>query len=168
MISVYSDGSSEGNSTGAIGYGWIIVNGDEILDTGHGGALVGTNNISELTGAIEGLKAFKNLGLGGPVELVSDSQYVLGIANGSFKPLKNLDLAGKIKELCDELRVTTRWVRGHNGDKYNTMCDKLAKHGKLQYSPPKITKKMERRERKKKKDAHRKSMIKAFRLQNEN
>ena len=172
MISVYADGSSEGNSTGATGYGWIIVRGDEILDAGNGGSLVGTNNTAELTGAIEGLKAFKklkeilghfNIDINEPVELVSDSQYVLGIANGGFKPLKNLDLAKEIKALYEELGATTRWVRGHNGDVFNEKADELAKHGKYQYSTQKPTKKMERRERKKKKDSARKLIIKAFR-----
>ena len=173
MISVYADGSSEGTSTGAMGYGWIIVRGNEILDAGNGGGPVGSNNIAELLGAIEGMKALKklknilghfNIDVNEPVELVSDSQYVLGMATGSFNPLKNVDLAREIKALYEELGASCRWVRGHNGDPFNEKADQLAKHGKYQYSSPKVTKKQERRERKKKKDAHRKTIVRALRL----
>ena len=158
MISVYADGSSEGNSVGAIGWGWIIVRGEvqEILDCGSGGGPVGTNNIAELSGAIEGLRALKklkdilghfNIDVNEPVELVSDSQYVLGIACGKFKALKNVELAKEIRKLTIELKATTRWVKGHSGDIFNEKCDELAKHAKFVYAPNRVTKKMERRKR---------------------
>lgn len=156
MISIYADGSSEGNSVGAIGYGWIIVRNNEILDCGCGGAPVGTNNIAELMAAIEGMKAFRKLkdilghfdiDVREPVELVSDSQYVLGIASRRFKPLKNLEYAEEIKNLFTELKATDRWVKGHNGDVYNEKCDELAKHAKMKYCVGRITKKMERRKK---------------------
>lgn len=157
MISIYADGSSEGNSIGAIGYAWIIVRNGEILDAGSGGGPIGTNNVAELKAAIDGLKAFKKLkdilghfdiDINEPVEIVSDSQYVLGIASNRFKPLKNLELAKEIKGLTIELNATDRWVKGHAGDLYNEKCDQLAKHAKMQYcTVSKVTKKMERRKR---------------------
>lgn len=159
MISVYADGSSEGNSVGAIGWGWVIVRGteQEVLDCGHGGGPVGTNNIAELTAAIEGLKALKKLKeqlahfgidiVTEEIELVSDSQYVLGIACGKFKALKNVELAKEIRSLTVELKASTRWVKGHNGDVFNEKCDELAKAAKFVYAPTKMTKKMERRKR---------------------
>jgi ribonuclease HI len=156
LISIYTDGSSEGNSVGAIGWGWIIVYGDEILDCGSGGSPVGTNNIAELTAAIEGIKAFQKLrhtldvfgiNINEPVELVSDSQYVLGIASGRFKPLKNLELAKEIRDLFLDIGAVDVWVKGHSGDLINERCDELAKHAKMQFCPAKITKKMERRKR---------------------
>lgn len=157
MISVYADGSSEGNSVGAIGYAWIIVrNEDEVLDAGSGGGPVGTNNIAELTAAIEGLKALRklkeilghfNIDVNEAVEIVSDSQYVLGIANGKFKAIKNVELAKEIRSLTVELGAETRWVKGHSGDVFNEKCDELAKAAKFVYAPNKVTKKMERRKR---------------------
>jgi ribonuclease HI len=158
MISVYADGSSEGNSVGAIGWAWVIVRGveQEVLDCGNGGGPVGTNNIAELTGAIEGMRALKKLkdilgqfdiDVNEAVELVSDSQYVLGIACGRFKAIKNIELAKEIRALTVELKASTRWVKGHNGDVFNEKCDELAKAAKFVYAPNKITKKMERRKR---------------------
>ena len=143
-FSVYADGSSGGNSTGAIGWGWVVLQDDQVLCAGSGGAPVGTNNVAELMGAREGLRAL----LGHPafeamkgkvysIELVSDSQYVLGLANGAFSATKNAALANHVREICAKAIVATRWVRGHNGHPINEMCDKLAKHGKYQFQPKK-------------------------------
>lgn len=151
--SVYSDGSSGGDSTGAIGWGWLIVkNGQYVINAGNGGADKGTNNIAELMGAIEGLRVL--LGLQefthqpAAVELVSDSKYVLGLASGEYEPTKNLDLAKILRDMVSQHGVRTKWVKGHNGNPLNEMCDRLAKLGKSQYMPLKITKRDKRRERK--------------------
>jgi len=143
-FSVYADGSSGGNSTGAIGWGWVVLKDDQILCAGNGGYHTGTNNQAELMGAREGLRALMNhpefLAMAGKVysiELVSDSQYVLGLANGAFSATKNVALANHVREICMKVLVSTRWVRGHNGDPVNEICDKLAKAGKHQYAPPK-------------------------------
>lgn len=159
MISIYSDGSSGGNSLGAIGWGFVIVKDGVTLSSGSGGNKIGTNNISELTASIEGMKAFKELELSDEVELVSDSQYVLGLANGNFKPTKNLELAKEIRGLAVELNVKTRWVKGHSGDEFNEKCDELAKAAKLMYSDEvKTIKKVERRTRRQKIKDYKKRM----------
>lgn len=156
-FSVYADGSSGGNSTGAIGWGWCIVQDDrQILAAGSGGYPSGTNNMAELMAAREGLRALLGQTAfikGEPpqvVELVSDSQYVLGLANGSYSAVKNVPLAKHLHEICAMYGVRTRWVEGHSGDPINEMCDKLAKRGKEQYQPPKLTKRHIRRARKRK------------------
>jgi ribonuclease HI len=156
-FSVYADGSSGGNSTGAIGWGWVVLKDDQVLCAGSGGAPVGTNNVAELMGAREGLRAL----LGHPefeamkgkiysIELVSDSQYVLGLANGAFSATKNAALANHVREICAKAIVSTRWVRGHDGHPINEMCDKMAKYGKEKYQP-KSASKQRRRQRKRKK-----------------
>jgi ribonuclease HI len=71
------------------------------------------------------------------IELVSDSQYVLGLANGAFSASKNVALAQHVREICAKAIVSTRWVRGHSGHPVNEMCDKLAKAGKYAFEPPK-------------------------------
>jgi len=147
LISIYADGSSDGSSSGAIGWAYILVENGLIIATGSGGAPIGTNNIAELTACIEGLKAVidrKDV----EVELVSDSQYALGMASGQFTPNKNLELAAEIKQLFKIARAKSRWVRGHNGDLLNEIADKLAKRAKEQYSGPKTTKRDKRRLRK--------------------
>lgn len=142
-FSVYADGSSGGNSTGPIGWGWVVIQDDaQVLCAGSGGNHEGTNNVAELMGAREGLKALLEhpvylarsvTGLNYRIELVSDSQYVLGLANGSYNASKNKVLAEHVRELARLNFVQTRWVKGHAGDPLNEMCDKLAKLGKEQY-----------------------------------
>jgi ribonuclease HI len=96
----------------------------------------GTNQIAEITAAIEGLSRTPE---GAQVELVSDSQYVLkgmtdwragwerkGFRNSKGEPVANLALWKQLFALADKRRVTTRWVRGHNGDFHNEQADQLA------------------------------------------
>lgn len=135
-IFVYSDGASNGKSHSPIGYGWVIVENDEVLMAGYGGDLSGTNNIAELSGAILGLghcleyEYFKNR----KIILVSDSKYVLNTADGIYKPKKNLELCVTLRNLAKFLKIETLWVKGHSGHLYNTLVDKLAGLGKLKYT----------------------------------
>ena len=89
-----------------------------------------------MTAAIEGLSVVPE---GASVELVSDSQYVLkglsewragwerkGFKNSKGEIVANLALWKRLFSIADARRVTTRWVRGHNGDVYNERADALA------------------------------------------
>jgi ribonuclease HI len=77
----------------------------------------------------------------GPVELVSDSTYVVkcfndqwhvgwkrrGWTNSQKKPVANRDLWEPFIELVlDRGEVTFTWVKGHSGDKWNDVVDQLA------------------------------------------
>lgn len=160
-FSVYADGSSGGNSIGAIGWGWVVLIDDtQVLCAGCGGAPTGTNNVAELMGAREGLKALlahqsyqdrAASGLNYRVELVSDSQYVLGLANGSYAASKNVMLAEHVRDVCLKNFVATRWVRGHAGEPVNEMCDRLAKLGKEAYIPNKVKRRRDKKRRKRSK-----------------
>lgn len=159
---VYADGSSGGNSMGAIGWGWVIVCevGDHknILAAGNGGYREGTNNVAELMAAREGLRAlfqhpaYKDQVASGKlyhIVLVSDSQYALGLANGSYSATKNTELAAHLHDICRRHFVQTKWVKGHNGDPANEMCDRLAKLGRERYSEKKANRRRRRRSRRK-------------------
>ena len=96
-----------------------------------------TNNQMELTAVIEGLKALKE-----PckVTVYSDSAYVVnafnqdwitGWINNNWRNSKKDPVANK--ELWEELIALTKKhtvefikVKGHAGNKYNEICDKLA------------------------------------------
>jgi ribonuclease HI len=148
---IYSDGSSNGRSQGAIGWGYVIIFDGEVIHGGSGGLHVGTNNTAELMGAIEAIEflvqmpIFKEKGGYSQLTLISDSQYVLGLGNGSYSPGANFELATRIRELCHQYRVITKWVRGHSGDICNEMCDQLAKYGRDCYTPNKVLSRKEAR-----------------------
>ena len=91
----------------------------------------------ELTAAIEALKAVKNKNVN--IELYTDSKYVKdGIKSwlprweennwkGSRKTeIKNIELWKSIAELRKQFEIEWYWVKGHSGDKYNEIADRLA------------------------------------------
>ncbi len=131
-IEIYSDGSGNTfNSDG--GYGAVIVVDGVMIKELSGYLTKATNNVAELTAAIQGLKyadayiqAVKLKDY--EVTLISDSQLTLGYANGKYlcKALHLGKLNIEIKGLYNKLNANTRWVKGHSGDKYNERCDVLA------------------------------------------
>jgi len=96
----------------------------------------------ELEAAIRGLNYVvgHKLHVGEEVELVSDSQYVLGLASGLSYPKKNVSQAMELRALMKLTAASSRWIPGHSGDPVNEQCDRLAKLGKSLYlasGPPK-------------------------------
>lgn len=140
LIKIYTDGACSGNP-GKGGYGTILVAED---DNGKihkkeltQGYKVTTNNRMELLAAIVGLEALKK-----PcdVELTSDSKYLVDAFNQKWidgwikkgwvgankQPVKNQDLWKRLLEAKKEHNVKFIWIKGHNGHKYNELCDKMA------------------------------------------
>ena len=135
-IHLYSDGSSLGNP-GPGGWGTILKYGTNIKEL-SGGSPNTTNNIMELTGVVEGLKALKE-----PceVQVVSDSKYVVQGINewllnweknnwktAGKSPVKNLELWKEYLEVSKKHTINALWVKGHAGHIENERCDVLAKN----------------------------------------
>lgn len=133
---MWSDGSSHSSGGKPGGWAFIITLDNYPIDFDYGGDTSTSNNQQELTAAIRGLQALEALLEAQPelkkadLVLKSDSQYTLGLANGTYNPSKNIELAKQIRELTVRLGVTTFWVRGHAGHAWNEKCDQLAKLGK--------------------------------------
>lgn len=168
MVSIYCDGSSSGGSNKPGGWAFVIVRETdgqhEVLAWSYGGDPSTTNNLMEAKAAIQGIKAAIHLGFDGvseTVELVSDSQYVIGVAIGSYQPSKNLDVVAELKKLSAKLRVCFRWIKAHSGHRLNEICDRLAKRGKIEICPE-TQQKIRDRKRKKNNKAKRKALINAF------
>ncbi len=99
---------------------------------------------SEIQAAISGLLAVKEYKVEcgkdedkGPSEddqviLVSDSQLVLRYATGEYrcKAMHLVPFYIQLRKVFKETGATTRWVKGHSGDEFNEICDKLAKSAK--------------------------------------
>lgn len=133
----YTDGACAPTNPGPAAWGVVVFapSGDEVA-ADHGFIGPGTNQIAEITAAIEGLRRTPE---GARVELVSDSQYVLkglsewragwerrGYRNAKGDPVANLELWKKLFAEADRRQVEVRWVRGHQGNLNNERADRLA------------------------------------------
>ena len=133
---VYTDGACSGNP-GPGGWAWAIAPRGE--PQGSGGEPSTTNQRMELLAV---LNALRELGAQlGPIEVVSDSQYVVkcfneawwegwlrrGWKNSQRQPIANRDLWEPLIALVRERGdITFRWVRGHTGEPMNELVDALA------------------------------------------
>ena len=135
QIEIYTDGACSGNP-GPGGWGAVLVyNGKEKELSGSEKNT--TNNRMELTAVIMALNA---LNQPCEVKLTTDSKYVCDAINKSWvyswrkngwkksdkKPTLNVDLWKELLSLLEKHEVEFIWVKGHNGHKYNEICDALA------------------------------------------
>jgi ribonuclease HI len=132
-IEVYSDGSGNTFESDG-GYGFVIIQDGAIIHEGSGYISSATNNVAEITAAIEGLSYVErqsNSGLLNTTEitLISDSQLVLGYASGKYKckALHLTQLYISLRKIYTQLNAKQHWVKGHSGNPYNERCDVLAK-----------------------------------------
>lgn len=121
-LSIYTDGSCLVKS-GKGGWAYCILL-DEDLVCDSAPEINTTNNRMELTAVIEALN--KN-----PIEdchIFTDSKWVMNCAQGLWKRKKNLDLWEKYDTVSKSKNINWTWVRGHSGDYYNEIVDKLAQN----------------------------------------
>ncbi len=136
-VIIYTDGACSGNP-GPGGWGAILMykgNKKEI----SGGKKDTTNNVMELTAALEGLKMLK---FPCEVELYSDSAYLVnGFVQGwiynwqknNWKtagndPVKNKEIWEEIYNLTQIHNVKFIKVKGHSDNEFNNRCDELARN----------------------------------------
>ncbi len=140
QVTIYTDGACA-NNPGKGGYGAILMykksNGEIVEKQLSKGFRCTTNNRMELLAVIDSLESLKK-----PckIELYSDSKYVVDAINQNWlsgwiqknwklntkNPVKNIDLWKRYIEVSENHKIKFIWVKGHNENKYNEMCDKLA------------------------------------------
>lgn len=144
---VYTDGACSGNP-GPGGWAWVQVDG--AWASGFEGAT--TNQRMEIQAALATCEAFD-----GPLRIVSDSTYVVncwrdrwwqgwlarGWRNSAKKPVANRDLWERlVPHFRDRPDLELDWVKGHSGDRWNDIADRLAvaavqrRRGSAGSSPP--------------------------------
>lgn len=124
-IDIYTDGACSYNP-GPAGAGVVLVYKEHKKEISH---YIGqaTNNIAELTAIKLGLEAVKKSHRNIPTVVYTDSQYCHGMFTKDWHPKANTELIMEIKRLILEFRyIGFKWVRGHNGNKYNELADQLA------------------------------------------
>ncbi len=135
-ITIYTDGACSGNP-GPGGYGAVLIYQDNFKELA-GYEPQTTNQRMELLAAAAALEALKE-----PCEVVlySDSAYLVnafnnywlnnwqknGWLNSKKQPVENQDLWQLLLTQSRRHRINWQKVKGHAGDKYNEICDKLAR-----------------------------------------
>lgn len=143
MIELWTDGCCikrrTPSSKGVGGWGYVAVENGTLIAKASGAEPKTTNNRMEMMAAIEALTAFPEQ----DVLVISDSRYVVEGAmnwmakwkkngwtrsgrNGKRREVANRKLWKEIDRLMEDRTVTFKWVKGHNGNKYNEMADYLA------------------------------------------
>jgi len=134
-VKIYTDGACSGNP-GPGGFCAILVyRGKEKCV--FGGEADTTNNRMELMAVLKALEQLKE-----PCEvtIVSDSKYVVdamekgwlnswsakGWKKSDGKPVLNVELWKRLRELMQDHRIRFQWIRGHAGHPYNERCDAIA------------------------------------------
>ncbi len=137
LTKVFTDGACRGNP-GPGGWAWAVPDGA----FASGAEAHTTNQRMEIRAAYEALLAIE-----GPVEVVSDSTYVVkcfhdrwylgwkrrGWTNSKREPVANRDLWEPLIDLTLSRgpEVTWAWVKGHSGDRMNDLVDQLAVEASL-------------------------------------
>ena len=135
-VDIYTDGACTGNP-GPGGYAAVLLYNGRQKEFSGGDAHT-TNNRMELLACITGLSALKE-----PcrVNLYSDSKYVVdGVEKGWARRWKkngwmrnknekalNADLWEQLLMLLDEHAVRFYWVKGHDDNPLNELCDTNAR-----------------------------------------
>ena len=131
MIEVYIDGSAKGNP-GPGGAGVVIKKAaTEELLSAHGIPLgYVTNNQAEFLALKHALSELKTRDLtDNPIDILTDSQLVVGIFSQNWKARANLELVMEIRGLVKEFpQLSFAYVRGHNGNPGNELADSLAQN----------------------------------------
>jgi len=133
-VRIWCDGSCSPNP-GPGGWGAIIEANGARREL-SGGSPASTNNIMEMTAAIEALRATSE---GAQVEVTTDSEYLRqgitqwihawkrnGWRTAAKSPVKNQELWRELDALASIRAVRWHWVAGHSGHPENERCDELA------------------------------------------
>ncbi len=136
-VIIYTDGACSGNP-GPGGWGAILMYKDTKKEI-SGGKKDTTNNVMELTAALEALKLLK---FPCEVELYSDSAYLVNgfnqgwiygwqknsWKNSSKEPVKNKEIWEEIYIMTQKHKVKFIKVKGHSDNEFNNRCDEMARN----------------------------------------
>ena len=121
----YTDGSNDNNNPKRpAGAAYVVLDCDgKELHRASKGFLNKTNNYVELMAIISAVNWIPQ---GASVVVYSDSQYAINVLSGHYRPKANIDLVNMFFEVSRGKEVFFQWVKGHNGNKWNEIVDKMA------------------------------------------
>jgi len=149
-IEMYCDGGARPTNPGTAANAFCVIENEELLDSDSEFHEHATNNQMELKAPINGLRLIASIFKQEPKESMPkkvlihvDSQYVnkgisewifgwikKGWKTASRKPVKNKDLWIDLLKASEKVQkigieVEFKWVKAHNGNKFNEMVDSM-------------------------------------------
>lgn len=121
MIEIYTDGSCIKQGPGGFAFVIIFDSGEEWYYSE--GENPTTNNRMELRAVIESLKFIED---SLECKIYTDSKLTINCAQRLWKRNANLDLWSEYDNVSKNIKVHFEWVKGHSGNKYNEIVDKMA------------------------------------------
>ena len=112
MISIYIDGAYS-SSRDIGGWAFVVLEDGVKIDSNFFPVPNTTNNRMEVHEITE-------------LTILSDSMYVIGTMTLNWKRKKNTDLWEIMDTVTKNLTINWKHVKGHEGNKYNELCDALA------------------------------------------
>ena len=120
---IYTDGAfSPITKTGGIAF--IILNSNDKIVCEYFKKF--TNTTSQRMEQLAVAIALESIKESSDIEIYSDSAYVVNTYEQNWKRKANLDLWDRIDKAKEKHNVKFIHIHGHNGNKYNELCDKLA------------------------------------------
>lgn len=125
-ITVYTDGSTIRNGKADSACGWackLMWKGKVLVKSG--GDIGKTNNQMEMKAVLEAMRSITDKSI--PVEVYSDSKYVVETLNGKYRMRKNQGLWHSLlieKDKFNDIKFI--WIKGHDKDEHNNEVDRLA------------------------------------------
>lgn len=124
MVKIYTDGAYA-PSRDKGGWAFVVIKDNKKIHSSFFGEEDTTNNRMEIQAVIEAIIWAKENKLT-KIEIFTDSMYVIGTMSKNWKRNKNHDLWEILDELVLNMTISWNHVKGHEGDKYNELCDALA------------------------------------------
>jgi len=131
---LYCDASVKG---GFCGIGICLLDRDGKLlekQSRRVGSTGKNNTAAEGLAIIEGIKLAKRNGFK-HIRIYTDSKALVEVANHNRASTNTTrQFLRALRALCQSIRLSLRWVRGHAGHHWNCLCDRLAREAKWQTS----------------------------------
>ena len=125
---IYTDGSCLKNPGGEGGIGAVIVAEGLYHEIAEGFLAPTTCNQMEIMVAI---RALEFLSEPAQVMLHSDSKLLVKTMSQNWKRKKNLGLWEMLDRTCLNHTIKWKWVKGHAGNEYNEVSDRLAQEAAI-------------------------------------
>lgn len=124
MLEIYCDGAfSSSRSIGGIAF--VVVKDNVKIYSYFFPMEGGTNNTAEINAVLSACEWAFSEGYR-ELTIYTDSMYVIGTASKGWKRNTNIELLAQLDKAVENLNIQFKHVKGHDGNKWNELCDALA------------------------------------------